>query len=149
MLISRVWAMPRKWTFQIKPIMTLVRKYALIGYNWADPFAGKSNFAQYRNDLNPAHNQPFCMEALDFLKSLSGPLNGVLFDPPHENMGLRFKGKVKDRISELVKANGYVISFGWNTVGMGKKRGFLPVELLVVCHGGNRNDTLCLVEKKV
>lgn len=170
MLISRVWAMPNKWTFKIAPIMELVRKYAGNGSGWIDPFAGQSDFAQHRNDLNPMTPQPNHKEALEFLKEL-GQLgyncsNGVIFDPPYsltqvsrsyEEMGYKFKGKddptggftaVRDEIAKLVPIGGHVISFGWNTVGMGKGRGFEIVEILIVSHGGNRNDTLCTVEVK-
>jgi len=55
---------------------------------------------------------------------------------------------VKDLIAEKLADNGTVISFGWNTSGMGKKRGFEIVEILIVAHGGNRNDTLVTIEKR-
>jgi hypothetical protein len=32
--------------------------------------------------------------------------------------------------------------------GMGINRGFEPVEYLICCHGGNRNDTIVTVERK-
>ena len=165
--ISRVWAMPNKWTFNIKPIKYLLVKYASDGRGWADPFSGKSEFAEFRNDLNPHNNQLFQMEAYDFLKSFaSSEVAGVIFDPPYsltqvsrsyEEMGYKFKGKenptggfpkAKDEISRIIVDNSFVISFGWNTVGMGKKRGFQIIEILIVSHGGNRNDTLCTVEQK-
>lgn len=41
-----------------------------------------------------------------------------------------------------------VLSFGWNTVGMGKNRGFEIIEIMLVCHGGAHNDTICLAEKR-
>lgn len=167
MRIERLWAMPSKWTFQIKPIKELLSRY-LVGNVWADPFAGQSSLAQYRNDLNPNNNQPFCKEALDFMQSIpENILDGVLFDPPYSltqvsrsynDIGLQFKGKenptggfpkVRDEIAKKVKTGGYVISFGWNTVGIGKKRGFEIEEILIVCHGGNRNDTLVTVERKL
>lgn len=166
MILRRVWAMPNKWTFKVPVIAALVRAYAFDGKGWADPFAGQSQFAEYRNDLNPEHKQPYQCEALTFLEGLPVTLNGVIFDPPYSltqvsrsysDMGLKFKGrenptggfpKVRDKIADLVRPKGIVISFGWNTVGMGIKRGFEIVEILVVCHGGNRNDTLCTVERK-
>lgn len=47
-----------------------------------------------------------------------------------------------------MKPNGICLSFGWNTNGVGKKREFEIIEILVVAHGGSKNDTLCTVEKK-
>lgn len=168
MLISRTWAMPNKWTFKIPPIMELLRRYASDGKGWADPFAGQSNFAEFRNDLNPANGQKFQLEASEFICGFGPPqLEGVIFDPPYsltqvsrsyEEMGYKFAGKenptggfpkVRDEISRVTKTGGHCISFGWNTVGMGKGRGFEIVEILIVSHGGNRNDTLCTVEKRL
>ena len=40
MIMRRVWAMPNKWTFQIKPIKGLLDKYVSDGKGWIDPFAG-------------------------------------------------------------------------------------------------------------
>jgi hypothetical protein len=45
--------------------------------------------------------------------------------------------------------NGIVLSFGWNTVGMGKKRGFEILEIMLVCHGGAHNDTICMAERRI
>ena len=163
-VITRVWAMPNKWTFKIPPIMELVHKYAKDGKGWADPFAGHNEFAERRNDLNPMTPHPSHLEASEFMGLITEPLDGVIFDPPYsltqvsrsyEEMGYKFKGKedptggftkVRNEISRAVRPGGHVISFGWNTVGMGKKRGFEIVEILIVSHGGNRNDTLCTVE---
>ena len=176
MIINRVWSMPSKWTFEMPVVMALVRTYVGDGVGWADPFAGKSNICEFRNDLNPENGQPCQVEAVQFLEQLLVPqdgeinatlLNGVLFDPPYSltqvsrsysDMGLQFKGKenptggfpkAKDAIAALIKPGGHCISFGWNTIGMGIKRGFEIKEILIISHGGNRNDTLCTVEVKL
>ena len=167
MLISRTWAMPNKWTFKIPPIMDLLRRYAGDGKGWADPFAGQSEFAEFRNDLNPANGQLFQLEASEFIATFGPPqLDGVIFDPPYsptqvsrsyEEMGYKFHRKenptggfpkVRDEVSRITKVGSHCISFGWNTVGMGKGRGFEIIEILIVSHGGNHNDTLCTVEQR-
>ena len=56
--------------------------------------------------------------------------------------------KTRDVLAEKIKDNGIVISFGWNSIGFGKKRGFKIIEILLVAHGGNRNDTIVTVEIK-
>jgi hypothetical protein len=56
--------------------------------------------------------------------------------------------KERDVIAELMGDGGVVLSFGWNTIGMGKKRGFEIVEIMLVSHGGAHNDTICLAERK-
>lgn len=52
-------------------------------------------------------------------------------------------------IGEIVKKDGYVITCGWNSGGIGKKYGFEIIEILLVPHGGWHNDTIITVERKV
>lgn len=169
MLISRVWSMPSKWTFQVKPLRDIIERYQQPGDVWADPFAGHHSPANLRNDLNPTSPAELHLEAVDALLLWlrdPGCVDGVIFDPPYSltqvsksyaDIGLRFKGKenptggfpkARDAIARLVRPGGYAISYGWNTVGMGKARGFQQVEILICSHGGNRNDTLVTVERK-
>jgi len=168
-IISKVWAMPNKWTFKVPPLIGIIQKYKFPGENWVDPFAGFNSPAEMTNDLNPDAPTQFHLEALEFLTMVhdSGQVvDGVIFDPPYSltqvsksynDMGLQFKGKenptggfpkVKAMIAQLMRPGGYVISYGWNSVGMGKKRGFGQVEILLCCHGGNRNDTIVVVEER-
>ena len=46
MKITRVWAMPSKDTFTIKPIAELLKRYVGSGLCWIDPFAGENSPAQ-------------------------------------------------------------------------------------------------------
>jgi hypothetical protein len=165
-LIRRAWAMPSMHTYTIKPIAILLRKYG-VGAGWIDPFAGENSPAEWTNDLNPVKPTKYHMDALDFLKILEGEYVGGLFDPPYslhqiiecyEGVGLpldkkwattKFYTDVKNALTEKVQMGGLVISCGWNTIGMGKKRGFRLEEVLVVCHGRQHNDTLVTVERRV
>lgn len=165
--ITRKWAMPSKWTFEIKPIKELLDKYN-VGAGWIDPFCGITSPAEFRNDLNPQNNHAqYHLEALDFLMLKNWNIDGALFDPPYSltqvsrsynDIGLNFKAKenptggfpkVRARLAELLKPEQYCISFGWNTAGLGKKNNMEIVEILIVSHGGNRNDTLVTVERKL
>lgn len=171
-LFSRVWAMPHKYTFLIPPLRGIIDHYRQLGQIWLDPFAGYHSPVQpsCQNDLNPDTPAVYHEEAYAFLERMlarEGTVDGVIFDPPYsltqvsrsyQDMGLAFKGgenptggfpKVRNLISAIVRTGGYVISYGWNTVGMGKKRGFAPVEYLICSHGGNRNDTLVVVERRL
>ncbi|GAH81276.1 unnamed protein product [marine sediment metagenome] len=51
-------------------------------------------------------------------------------------------------MAKKIKKGGIVISFGWNSGGFGKNREFEIKEILLVAHGGNHNDTICVVEVK-
>ena len=172
MRIDRVWNMPSRWTFTIKPIKTLIEDEVgtplFIKGSWIDPFAGKNSPAQETNDLNPRRNTKYHMEALDFLKMFSDKsVDGVLFDPPYsprqvkecyEGIGLNctseatkqsFYSNSKNEMARIIKPGGKAICFGWNSMGLGKNRGFEMTRILLVAHGGSKNDTIVTVENKL
>ena len=167
MKINRIWAIPNKWTFKIKPIEALLYKYVGDGKGWVDPFAGKNSPAEYTNDLNPDSNAKYHLEAHDFAIELNGIIfRGCLFDPPYSLRQLKecynsigidkmsfenskyFPNNVKNVLTEKIKVGGIVICCGWNTNGFGLKRGFEMIEILLVPHGGHHNDTIVTVEQK-
>ena len=89
MKIERIWAMPNKWTFKIKPIAEMLRKEVDYGI-WVDPFAGMYSPATITNDLNPEMPTQYHMDALEFLRRLkTGSVDGVLFDPPYSQRQVR------------------------------------------------------------
>jgi hypothetical protein len=161
--IDRVWAMPNKWTFLVKPIKELLVEYNTT-LGWVDPFAGENSPAEFTNDIENRGSK-FQMDGLVFLKSLKDNIyNGVLFDPPYSvEQCLRrytpkqngtagrseYWAKCKDEIARLIKPEGMSISFGWDSTGVGKKRGFEIIEVLLVCHGACHNDTIITIEKKM
>lgn len=168
--ITRIWAMPSKWTFTIKPIRNLIYKYVKEPSNWVDPFAGENSPAGITNDLNPGRHTKYHLDALEFLQQQTFA-EGVLYDPPYsftqakecyDSYGkelfvdhdkkptmMDYWSSCKNEITRIVKPCGIVISFGWNTNGMGIRRGFEIVEILIVPHGGDKNDTIVTVERKL
>jgi len=162
MKIERKWAMPNKWTFTIKPIKDLLAEYKIETSDiWVDPFAGENSPAYITNDINPKTKATFCHDALYFLKTLpSDKYLGVLYDPPYSITQARMYGKkkfssmkywadCKNEIARIIKPGGKVICFGWNSMGLGKNRGFEMEKILLVAHGGSRNDTIVTVENKI
>ena len=159
--------MPNKKTFLIKPIADLLREEIIFGY-WIDPFCGYSNLATVTNDLNPGIGAMFHLSAIEFLKKFDDKrADGVLFDPPYsprqvsecyERIGFTITQettraswwtKHKREIARIVRRGGKVISFGWNSGGIGKKLGFEIIRILLVPHGGKHNDTIVVVERKI
>jgi len=146
MKISRIWAMPNHKTFDIKPIKELLDR--VVGDNYVDPFP-----------------HPFKRDALEYLKELkSNSVEKLVFDPPYsprqlkeiyQSVGLAYDTKatywsnIKKEIARVIKDGGTVVSFGWNSMGIGKKRGFKITEILLIPHGGQHNDTIVTVEKKI
>lgn len=167
--MERIWAMPNKWTFTIKPIKRLLLE-EMDGGVWCDPFAGENSPADITNDLNPERKTTHNMDALQFLKSMeTSSFDGVLLDPPYsprqvkecyEGFGMQivewdikptmanYWSSCKDEIARILKPSGKVICFGWNSMGIGKNRGFEMTRVLLVPHGGSRNDTICTVETR-
>lgn len=83
MRMERIWAMPNKWTFAIKPVDRLLREEMGKGV-WVDPFAGVKSPATITNDLNPERPTNYHMDALAFLKTFAdNSVDGVLYDPPY------------------------------------------------------------------
>ena len=118
--------------------------------------------------LNPDMGCDFNMDALDFLKTFSNEsIDLVLFDPPYsprqvsecykklgqtvnfETTQASFWSNMKNEISRITKQGGVCLSFGWNSNGVGKKRGFEILEIMNVAHGGQHNDTICMAERKI
>jgi len=166
---NRVWTMPNGDTLQMEPVLNFVKSYIQPNIIIIDPFARDCMLATYRNDLNPDTKAEFHMEVMDFLrmlgnKNISADL--IIFDPPYSsrqmselyksvgmefgiNGGQRFGWKEeRNLLNNLVKVGGIVISFGWNSIGMGIKRLYKLEEILLVCHGGAHNDTICIAERK-
>ena len=159
--------MPNKNTFDIKPIKDLVARNISDEQLVIDPFANKNKIASVTNDLDNSFDTDYNLDALDFLKMFdSNSVDVVLFDPPYSprqvsesykklgrsvNMQTTqssFWSNMKIEIARIVKPHGKVLSFGWNSQGVGKVRGFEIKEILLVAHGGNHNDTICTVEVK-
>lgn len=163
---NRVWAMPDKWTFKIKPIEKILHKYK-VGKGWIDPFAGENSPAEITNDLNPKRPTKYHLHGKEFGEMLTGLYDGVLFDPPYSlrqvkecynEIGIELLSKedtnhfprnIRNVIAKKIKPGGYAINFGWSTEGFGMKNGFYIVEILLVAHGGKHNDTIVTVEQKM
>lgn len=159
--------MPNSNTFDIRCIKDLIERYHKKGVVSIDPFANKNRIASITNDLDPEMGCDFCMDALEFLKQFKDQsIDFVLYDPPYsprqvsecyKKMGMTvnmqttqasFWGNLKKEISRITKTGGIVVSFGWNSNGIGKKNGFSQEEIMIVAHGGHHNDTICTVEIK-
>jgi hypothetical protein len=163
----REWAMPNSQTFSIPCINTLVRKHTSGKGVVIDPFANHSKIATITNDLSEEYDTDHHMDALDFLKMFNdNSVDVVLYDPPYslrqvsecyKSVGIEvttettqssWRTKHINEISRIVKQGGLVLSFGWNSSGVGIKRWFDIIEILLVAHGGSHNDTICTVERK-
>ena len=164
--------MPSHDTFSVKPIGDFVRSYTSRSNFSLDPFARDGKWASVTNDLNPETSADYHMDAEAFLVTMQQRYvkmtDLVLFDPPYsprqisecyksigmevgmkETQSALLYQRVRNAIIPLLAPGGIVLSFGWNSVGMGKKHGFEQIEIMLCCHGGAHNDTICLAERKL
>lgn len=135
-----------------------------------DPFARNSPFKKLclTNDIDETMETDYHLDALEFLKMQgSNEFDIVLFDPPYsprqvaecykgagvkvnmETTQSSFWADMKNEIARITKPGGVVISFGWNSGGIGKAMGFEIREIMMVAHGGWHNDTIVVTEEKV
>jgi hypothetical protein len=166
MKFTRVWAMPNKYTFVIPAIRYFVNKYTTGKEVIVNPMCGETGLGNFTNDLNPRITADEHLDAIIYLQKLgSNFADVVLFDPPfssrqalesYESVGLEnfcknngWYANLRTEISRITKIDGYVISCGWNSNGLGKKRGFELEDGLVVAHGSSHNDTIIVAERKV
>lgn len=148
----------------MKPCKELFERYN-VGQSWIDPFAGEFSPAEITNDIREDSKAAHHQDALEFLTDWPShkTVKGVLFDPPYSTEQClrkytpKFKGtagraeywaKCKDQIARIVEPDGLVISFCWDSTGVGKKRGFEIQEIVLLCHGACHNDTIITIEKK-
>lgn len=167
MLIERKWGMSSKNTFSIYPIRTLLEQIIKPAELWIDPFANNSKLANVTNDLNTAFETDYHIDAMDFFKMFDDEsIDGVLYDPPYsprqvkecysgfglpitrEETKMSFWSNHKDEIARILKKGGKAVTFGWSSQGIGKCRGFTIERILIVPHGGNKNDTIVTVNIK-
>lgn len=166
--IERHWAMPDANTFQIPPFAALLRRLLDGRKTVVDPFARTSKWAQWGNDLDPSFGHQFALDSRDFARELAQrgvQADAILFDPPYsprqisecyrgvgrdvgmeETQSARLYSETRDLLTNVAARGCVALSFGWNSVGFGKTRGWRMTELHLCCHGGAHNDTICTVE---
>ena len=155
----------------MEPIAAFVARYLAASRVSIDPFARNGRLATYRNDLNPNTQAEYHMDAVAFLDRMAA--DGVrcdlaLMDPPYsprqiaecyaeaglkagmqDTQNARLYARTREALVPVLGGDAIVLSFGWNSSGMGARLGFEPVEILLVAHGGAHNDTICLAERRV
>lgn len=165
--------MPNSKTFRIVAFRDLIKRYAKHDMTILDPFANECSIKNHlsckviSNDLDPQYQNDYNLEALDFFKLFdNNSVDMVLFDPPYtprqvkevyteldrtvtmQDTQATYWVNFKKEISRVLKVNGICISFGWNSNGIGLNNGMEIIEILLVAHGANKNDTIATVERK-
>ena len=133
-----------------------------------NPFSNNNLIANINNDLDSTINSNYHLEALDFLRTFSNnSADIILYDPPTDPTRMKFYfdklnlkidkrytrteywSKLKKEISRILKKDGYAISIGYNSGGIGKTNGFNIEDILILSHISFNRDIFCVIEKKM
>ena len=171
MKMTRAFGRANKDTFTCPPIGHFVLGYREQANVSIDPFARNKDWFTHTNDLNPETKAQHHLDAEEFLNFMDD--KGVvadlgIVDPPYsprqisesykgigktvtkeDTQNARLYKRVRDAMDKIIPVDGIVLSFGWNSNGMGKGRGYEIIEILLVAHGSAHQDTICMAEKKL
>lgn len=148
-----------KYTFKNKPMREYVEtncKGKVLNL-----FAGKTLLSvdEFRNDIDLEMQADINVEASELVIGWKGDFfDTVILDPPYSyrkslemyngNKNSKFK-ILKDNMSNVLNVGGLVITFGYHSVSMGKRRGYELIKVAVFSHGGAIHDTICSIEKRI
>ena len=148
----------RRYTFDSPKIKKWVESN--INGKTLNLFAGKNklNVDEIRNDIDKTMIADFHLDALEFVKQWKGhKFDTIVCDPPYAyrksmemyngNYSSKFK-QLADEIPRILKDNGKVITFGYHSTFLGKKRGYILDNLCVFAHGGSQHCTIGIIELK-
>jgi len=149
---------PKRYTFQQPKLKEWTEKWCK--GKVLNLFAGitKLNVDEFRVDMDKNVPADWYGDAFEFVKTTDLKFDTIVLDPPYnlrksrEKYGSRYIGsftKIKNELSRILNDGGLIIHYGYDSVGMSKSRGFEKIAICLVCHNGDHNDTICLVERKV
>lgn len=148
---------PKKFTFEQPKLREWCKKWC--SGKVLNLFAGKTklNVDEFRVDCNKEMLADWYGDALEFVKTTDLKFDTIVLDPPYNLRKSReiYQGKyigsftkIKNELNRILNPNGKIITFGYDSVGMSKSRGFKKIAICLVCHNGDHNDTICIVEKQ-
>ena len=149
---------PKRYTFQQPKLKLWCEKWCK--GKVLNLFAGitKLDVDEFRVDVDKSVSADWYGDAFEFVKTTNLKFDTIILDPPYnlrkarEKYGGRYIGsftKIKNELLRILNDDGLIIQFGYDSVGMSKSRGFKKIAICLVCHNGDHNDTIGLVEQKV
>lgn len=149
---------PKKYTFEMPQLKIWTEKWCK--GKVLNLFAGmiKLNVNETRIDIDKNAIADYYIDASDYIINCKEKYDTIILDPPYnlrkarEKYQGRYIGsftKIKNEIPKILNHNAYVISFGYDSTGMSWNKGFEKIAICLVCHNGDHNDTICLVEEYI
>ncbi len=148
---------PKRYTFEQPKLKQWVEKWCK--GKVLNLFAGKVrlNCDEYRVDINKEMIADYYGDAYEFVKKTKMKFDTIILDPPYNLRKAREKyqgkyigsfTKIKNELNKILNPKGIIISLGYSSTGMAKIRGFRKIAICLICHNGDHNDTIGLVEIK-
>lgn len=149
---------PRKYTFEQPKLRQWVEKWCK--GKVLNLFAGKTklNIDEYRVDIDKEMVADYYGDAYEFVKNTKMKFDTIILDPPYNLRKARekYKGnyigsftKIKNELSKLLGIEGRIITLGYDSIGMSKSRGFSKIAICLICHNGDHQDTIGVIEEKI
>lgn len=149
-----------RYTFKIADFKNWVEKHSQ--GKVLNLFAGytKLNLTEVRVDLDEKAPCDYNMDAYDFVKMAiqeNQQFDTIILDPPYAlRKSMEMYGgrkissfnKIKELLPDILCQGGKIITFGYHSVSMGRKRGFTVKRIGIFSHGGAIHDTIGTIEVK-
>lgn len=149
-----------RWTFEYQPAREFVedRLHGRV----LNACAGKTKLDHdgevVRNDLNPERDADLHVDVTEIADHfVTGEFDVVVFDPPFDDHqaedkydGLRADSVLEafQQFQKLVRPNGHVITFGWNSWGMTSIDAFDREETVLLQRGPCLRDVIVTVDRR-
>jgi len=121
-------------------------------------FSGKTRLElnEIRNDIDVTMDAEFHMDAVDFVANTTMKFDTIILDPPYAyrksmelyngNYTSRFK-MLADLIPSVLNPNASIISFGYHSTFLSKRRNARLHKMCIFAHGGAQHCTIAIIEK--
>jgi len=147
---------PKRYTFEQPALLKWTQSWCK--GKVLNLFAGKTKVwtDEYRVDIDEEMKPDYLGDAYKFVVETEMKFDTIILDPPYnlrkarEKYEGRYIGsftKVKNNIHRIIKPAGRVLTFGYDSVGLSRLRGFQKIAFCLVCHNGDHNDTIAIVEE--
>jgi hypothetical protein len=155
----------------VPELKELVERYLRNSTISVDVFARNNDAFTFTNDINPTTAAEYHLEAYEFLclmKKNNVSADLVFFDPPHDlyesvysnaeakcwwehhnKIMLKEWGRERDILADWLHSGSVVISSGLSSFGLGRKRGFTPIEIVYFSISNKEIEACYVVEKKI
>jgi len=149
------------WTFEIRFVKKILQPELKLRSDVLIPFAGQTRFTKknviYVDIMDGLPKPYFQMNVLDFLKDYVKSFDLIIADPPYSsNQAVRTYNNekhqeitmYKNAFDKVLRPGGIIYFFGYNSTGMGRKRGYEMTDIYLLNLAGSHNDIIITREVK-